>query len=59
MESVLKWNDLEDIILLLESVLARSQMELSRIYSAGFETLSFYIKRFSLLSNKFDIWTHS
>ena len=51
-ETVPKWNDLEHILLSLERVLGRSEMERSRIYSAGFET-------FSLLSSKLHLWTHS
>ena len=58
-ETVPKWNDLEHILLSLEHVLVRSEMERSRIYSASFETLSLYFGRFSLLSNKFHLWTHS
>ena len=40
MKSVPKWNDLERILLSLERVLGRSEMERSRTYPAGFETLS-------------------
>ena len=58
-ETVPKWNDLERILLSLECVLGRSEMERSRIYSAGFETVSLYFGTFALLSNKFHLWTHS
>ena len=50
--NVPKWNDPERILLPLERVLGRSEMERSRTYSAGFETPS-------LLSNKLHLWTHS
>ena len=59
MESVPKWNDQERILLPLERVPGRSEMELARTYSAGFETLSLYFGTFSLLSNKLHLWTHS
>ena len=59
MKSVPKWNNLERILLPLKRVLARSEIERSRTYSAGFETLSLYFGTFSLLSNKFHLWTHS
>ena len=58
-ENVPKWNDLERILLPLERVLGRSEIELARTYSAGFETLSFYFGTFALLSNKLHLWTHS
>ena len=57
--TVPKWNDPESILLSLERVLGRSEMDRSRIYSAGFETLSLYFGTISLLSNKFYLWTHS
>ena len=59
MESVLQWNDLERILLSLERVLGRSEMERSRTYSTDFEMLSLYVGTFSLLSNKLHLWTHS
>ena len=59
MESVPRWNDLEHILLPLKRVLGRSEMQRSRIYSPGFETLSLYFGTFSLLSNKLHLWTHS
>ena len=59
MESVPQWNDLERILLPLERVLGRSEMERSRIYSADFETLFLYFGTFSLLSNELHLWTHS
>ena len=59
MESVPKWNDLERILLSLERVFGRSEMERSRTYSAGFETLSLCFGMFSLLSNKLHLLTHS
>ena len=59
MESVPKWNDLERILLPLKRVLGRSEMERSRTYSVGFETLSICFGTFSLLSNKLHLWTHS
>ena len=54
-ENVPKWNDLERILLPLKRVLGRSEMERSRTYSAGFETLSICFGTFSLLSNKFHL----
>ena len=59
MESVPKRNYLERILWSLERILGRSEMERSRTYSAGFETLSLYFGTFSLLSNKFHLWKHS
>ena len=57
--TVPKWDDRERILLPLERVLDRSEMELSRTYSAGFGTLSLYFGTFSLLSNKLHLWTDS
>ena len=59
MESVPKSNDLERILLPLERVLGRSEMERPRIYSAAFEILSLYFGTVSLLSNKLHLWTHN
>ena len=59
MKNVPKWNDLERILLPLERAFGRSEIERSRTYSTGFETLSLYFGMFSLLSNKLQLWTHS
>ena len=59
MKSVPKWNDLERILLPLERVLGRSEMERSKTYYASFETLFICFGTFPLLSNKLHLWTHS
>ena len=58
MEGVRKWNNLEHILLPLERVLGRSEMERSRTCSAGFETFSIYFETFSL-SNNLHLWAWS
>ena len=59
MKSVPKWSDLERILLPLKRLLGRSEMERSRAYPAGFETLSICFRTFSLLSNKLHLWVRS